>query len=172
MDHDRAVPLVVLAGVLHVEALGQREVALHGGQLPQAADRVAEVEVDLRSVERRPRPRPPCTASRCCRGPSRSASVAPRPHRPRPDRLPGLRRQVHDGVAEPERRVDLERQLEHLEDLVDQLVGRADDVRVVLGAAADAEQPVQRTQAARAGRSVPSSDSRIGRSRYERVCDL
>ena len=52
VDHHRPVPLVVLAHVLHLEALGQREVALHGGQLPEAADRVAEVEVDLRAVER------------------------------------------------------------------------------------------------------------------------
>ncbi len=52
VDHHGPVPLVVVAGVLHVEALGQGEVALHGGELPEAPDRVAEVEVDLRSVER------------------------------------------------------------------------------------------------------------------------
>ncbi len=43
---------VVLAHVLHVEALRQREVHLHGGELPEAADGVVEVEVDLGPVER------------------------------------------------------------------------------------------------------------------------
>ena len=46
------MPLIVLADVLHLEALGQAEVTLHGRQLPQPADRVAEVEVHLRPVER------------------------------------------------------------------------------------------------------------------------
>src|SRR6185436_2650103 len=52
MDHHRTVPLVVLADVLHLEPFGQAEVALHGGELPQAADRVPEVEVHLGAVER------------------------------------------------------------------------------------------------------------------------
>src|SRR5438309_7472393 len=44
VDHDRAVAVVVLADVLHVEPFGQREVALHCGQLPQPTDGVRSEE--------------------------------------------------------------------------------------------------------------------------------
>jgi hypothetical protein len=51
VDHHRAMSKVVLPGVLHVEALRESEIALHGRELPEAADRIAEVKVDLRPVE-------------------------------------------------------------------------------------------------------------------------
>jgi hypothetical protein len=145
MDHDRAVTLVVLARVLHIEPFREREVALDGRQLPQPSDRVPEVEVDLRAVEGalafglRVRQAVAFQSGyERLRGASRHLGLE--------DRLPGEGRQVDDGIAEPERPVDLERQVEHRQDLVHQLVGPADDVRVVLGAAADTQQPVQRPQ--------------------------
>ena len=145
MDHDRTVPLVVFTRVLHVEPLREREVALHGGELPQAPDRVAEVEVHLRPVEgaltlglRVWQPVSLQSRHQRLRGASRHLGLE--------DRLPGKGREVDDGVAEPERPMDLEGQIEHRQDLVHQLVGPADDVRVILRAAADAQQPVQRSQ--------------------------
>ena len=105
VDHHRPVPLVVLAHVLHVEPLGQAEVALHGRELPQPADRVAEVEVDLRAVER-PSPSATCgTRARCARG-RRSAPVA-RSAISGSRSVARQRRELDHGVGEPERRVDL-----------------------------------------------------------------
>ena len=43
---------VVFADVVQVEALGRRVVELDRAQLPGAAERVGDVEVDLRTVER------------------------------------------------------------------------------------------------------------------------
>ena len=52
VDHHRAVRLVVGADVVEVEALGELVVDLHGAELPLAADDVLDDEVDLRPVER------------------------------------------------------------------------------------------------------------------------
>src|SRR5438477_8627472 len=52
MHHQGAVRLVVRARVLEVEALRQRVIELDGRALPLAADRVVELDVDLRPVER------------------------------------------------------------------------------------------------------------------------
>ena len=52
MHHERLVALAVFADILQPEALGQVEVELHGGELPQAADGVHQLDVDLRPVER------------------------------------------------------------------------------------------------------------------------
>ena len=84
VDHDRPVTLVVVARVLHVEPLGQREVALHGGELPQRG-RSRPGNGSRPSVRRRcPHPRPPCTAGRSARAPSRAP-----PWRARPSPRPG-----------------------------------------------------------------------------------
>ena len=143
VDHHGPVTLVVVAGVLHVEALGHGEVALHGGELPQSPDRVAEMEVDLGPVE----------GALTLGDPVVQPALLEREG----ERLGGARRrglvhdrlghrqrgELHDGVGEAERPVDLERQVEHREDPVDQLVGRADDVRVVLRYTAEPEQAVE-----------------------------
>ncbi len=52
VDHDRPVLGVVCADVLQVEALGRGVVELDRAALPLAAERVRDVEVDLRPVER------------------------------------------------------------------------------------------------------------------------
>src|SRR5271167_4626722 len=46
------MPLAVLSDVLQPETLRQGEIELHGRELPQAADRVYQLDVDLRPVER------------------------------------------------------------------------------------------------------------------------
>ena len=51
VDHDRLVRRAVFADVLELEALGQVEVKLHGGELPEAAEDVDELDVDLGAVE-------------------------------------------------------------------------------------------------------------------------
>ena len=51
VDHDGLVALAVFADVLELEALGQVEVELNGGELPQAAQHVDELDVDLGTVE-------------------------------------------------------------------------------------------------------------------------
>ncbi len=53
VEDDRAVLLPVGAGVLELETLRHHVVDLHGAELPLAAERVADDEVDLRPVERR-----------------------------------------------------------------------------------------------------------------------
>ena len=52
VEHDGAVVLAVLADVREVEALGQVGVVLDGAELPGALERVLDVELDLRPVER------------------------------------------------------------------------------------------------------------------------
>ena len=51
VDHDRTVPGVVLADVLHLEALRHLEVDLDRGDLPGPPDGVADLHGDLRAVE-------------------------------------------------------------------------------------------------------------------------
>lgn len=51
MDHERAVASVVGPGVLQAEAVRELEVDLQRRHLPAAADRVADVHVDLGRVE-------------------------------------------------------------------------------------------------------------------------
>ena len=52
VHHERLVALAVFADVLELEALGQGEVELHGGELPEAADGVDQLDVDFRAVKR------------------------------------------------------------------------------------------------------------------------
>ncbi len=51
MHHQRLMPRAVFADVLEIEARRQIEIELHGGELPGPADRVNQLDVDLRSVE-------------------------------------------------------------------------------------------------------------------------
>src|SRR2546421_12676568 len=53
MHHDGPVRLVVLADVLKREAFGQIEVPLHRAELPEPADGVFDLEIDLRAVKGR-----------------------------------------------------------------------------------------------------------------------
>src|SRR5271166_2044558 len=51
VDHDRPMPAVVLADVLHLETLWHLEVDLDRRDLPGSADRVTGLDGDLRAIE-------------------------------------------------------------------------------------------------------------------------
>ena len=51
MDHDRSVLLTVSSDVLEFETLRKLEVKLDRTALPCSADRIYQMEVDLRTVE-------------------------------------------------------------------------------------------------------------------------
>ena len=51
VDHDRSVLLTVSADVLKLETLRKLEVKLDRTALPCSADRIYQMEVDLRTVE-------------------------------------------------------------------------------------------------------------------------
>src|SRR6266478_5373748 len=52
VHHERLMLGAVFADVLQAEARGEIEIELHGGELPGTADRVDELDVDFRAVER------------------------------------------------------------------------------------------------------------------------
>src|SRR5262245_54824909 len=52
MDYDRAMLRVVNTDVFEVESLRVHVIELDGGTLPLPADRVGNVKIDLRTVER------------------------------------------------------------------------------------------------------------------------
>ena len=52
VNHQRLVARAVFADVFEIEAPRQVEIELHGGELPGAADRVDQLHVDFRAVER------------------------------------------------------------------------------------------------------------------------
>jgi hypothetical protein len=51
MDHHRTMRGVVLANVCEIEALGRVVVELNRAELPRAADRVRDVEINFRTVK-------------------------------------------------------------------------------------------------------------------------
>mmetsp|Transcript_26265 Transcript_26265/g.66878 ORF Transcript_26265/g.66878 Transcript_26265/m.66878 type:complete len:389 (+) Transcript_26265:617-1783(+) len=140
VHNHRALRLGLLGDVLEVEADGQLEVKLHGGALELALERVVHRDVDLGAVER---------AVGLVDGPGPAGGVervGERGLRLVPllqlaqVRL-GARGQRH-GVVEPKHAVHLAQELEEALHLGHDLVGAAEDVRVVLREAAHAEQAV------------------------------
>ena len=142
MDHDRALLLAVLGGILQVEVQRHLEVQLDGAALPGASDAVLEVEVDLRAVERAVALVDGVVQTqllqRALQAVGRGLPVLVGAH--------GVLRAGGqlDEVLEAELGVDLVDQVHDVGDLVGDLVGAHEDVRVVLGEAAHAEQAVQR----------------------------
>ena len=120
------------------------EVVLDRAELPRATDRVADVDVDLRSVERG------VTFFDLVRQAVLDERGAERLGRRLPDRVVAdvlvgiLRRQVGGEVVEAERAQHAHHEVEQRRDLVLRLILRAEDVAVVLREAADAHQAVQR----------------------------
>ena len=146
MHHDRPLLRAVGRGVGQVEALGQVEVALDGAVLPLASQGVLDLVVDLRAIER-------AAALIELEGqPDRVGRLLERLGRALPDGVlaDGLlrrpRRQVR-GVLEPEGLHEAVDQPADPRDLLRQLIGRAEDVRVVLGEAAHAQHPVHDARA-------------------------
>ena len=145
MHHHRPVRRVVRADVFEAEPLRQVIIHLHGPELPFAPDAVADDEVNLRPVEGRladglddvhlePLHDVPQVLLRL------------RPVLRRADVLVRLRvaqADAHDDVGQAERRQHQLGQLDARGDFALELVGRAEQVRVVLREAADADHPVE-----------------------------
>src|SRR5207237_7082013 len=51
VDHERLMPAAIFADVFEPKAPGEIEVKLHGGELPGTADRVDQLDVDLRAIK-------------------------------------------------------------------------------------------------------------------------
>ena len=145
VDHHRALMHVVLVRVLEAEAFRKIEVHLDRGDLPVAADRVPHVDVDLRSVER---------AVAFVHGeidvgaPQRFGDRLLRevPQLVGADRFLRSRREPHAIGAHAHGRVQGAEELDHAEQLVHDLLGAAEDVRVVLREAARPQEAVQRAR--------------------------
>src|SRR5665213_2394762 len=134
--------VAVGAAILQLETVGQDEVDLHGAELPFAADRVVQVDVELRAVER---------ASAGVDGVRQIAGLQRIADRRFGD-LVGrnalfARRKKILEVIEIERAHQAQRFIERLLELALQLFGRAEEMRVVLREAARACEAVQRSAA-------------------------
>ena len=142
VDHDRAVLLAVGADILEVKALGHLHVELDGTALPGAAEAVFQMEVDLRAVERAVALVDDIGLAELV---ERGDKAVGRdfPLLVRADMVLRHGGQLHM-VLEAEERVHIVNELGHALDLVLDLIGRHEDVRIVLREAADAEQAVQR----------------------------
>ena len=130
------------AGVGGLEARRHHVVELDGAELPRAADRVGHVEVDLRTVERPLalpdpvlEPAPPQSLS------ERVLGVLPGLIRTEPVFRPGGEL---DPRLESEQLVEVEAEVEAAQHLVLDLLLGAEDVRVVLGELAHAQETMER----------------------------
>ena len=143
MNHDRPLLDVLLVHVVQVETLGQVEVQLHGGALPFAPDGVRDLDVDLGAVKRAAAlvdvVAPPLLGERLDERALRALPNLGTAHA-----LLRLGAEVHLKVREAELAQDVLGQVQHAQDLVRDLIGQAEDVRVVLREPAHAEQPVHR----------------------------
>ncbi len=141
MDHVGLVLLAVVADIDEVEALREVEVELHGAELPRPAERVLDLHVDLRAVE--------CAAAfidfvghaflvegvaKRLRGLLPALRSA--------HGLRGLRGEIRLDVVEAELPEHVLREFYGRLDFLHYLFRGAEDVRVVLREAADAEKPV------------------------------
>ena len=133
---------VVGARVGELEALGHHVVELDGAELPRAADRVGHVQVDLRAVEGAVAlVEVVLDAALVERALQRRLGAVPHLLGADPLRGPGGELQPR---LEAERVVDRVAEVQAAVDLLRDLLLGAEDVGVVLGDVADAQQPVQR----------------------------
>ncbi len=144
MDDHRSPLLSVLGDVLQVELLGQMEVDLDGRDRLFAAEDVADLDVELRPVERRLAGRlGEWQAQRLHR--LAEHPLAHLPHGVVLDVLLAVvrvaQRQTIPVVSDAEGRVGALDQAHHVRELLLHLVRRAEDVRVVQRHGADAAEP-------------------------------
>ena len=148
MQHDRPVLVAVLADVRGVEPLGQHAVGLDRADLPGPPDRVGQMEFQLRGVEGAFAGQ--LFPAELLGGASGLGDRLAQdllglvPLGVGAEALLGPQRQLDLVFAEPEVAIDAVEQVAEGDDLVDQLVFAAEDVRVVLGELAHPQQPVQR----------------------------
>ena len=156
VDHHRRLLPAVGVDVEDAEPLRQVEIHLDRPALPVAADGVAQHVLELRAVEG------------ALAGIDAGLDLAAGPlrdllqdlrHHPfgvvpqgiGADPLVRPRGELHQHLVEAEVAVDRQDEIVHLHALVGELLLGAEDVRVVLGEAAHAHQPVQRARKPRSG---------------------
>ena len=162
MQHDRMPLGRAFVHVLGAQALGHHEVHLHGAQLPGAADGVLEVVFDLRAVERAlARQLFPGHAAGRQRGAQGGLGLVP-------GGVVAQARFRAQGdldlhVLEAEVLVDLQGLAMEVGDFRLHLVRGAEDVAVVLGEAAHAQDAVQRARGfvAVAGAELAVADGQV-----------
>src|SRR3954469_15595778 len=141
MQHHRAMVCAVFTDVLQVEPLWQAVIQLNGPELPAALQGIRDVELELRAVERA------FARELLERDVARHQGAAQRafcavPKFVRADALLWAECELYRHVLEVERGVHLEQEAIEVQNLLLDLVFRAEDVRVVLAKAADARQAV------------------------------
>ena len=145
VDHVRALPGAVGGLVLDAEPAGLLEVDLERGHLPAPPDRVLDVHVDLGRVERAlalgDHVRQAGLVQRVL---ERRLGGAPTP-RGSPTNFSGRVDSSASNSVSPKSRSRPSTKSSRRRQLVGQLLGRAEDVRVVLGEAADPGQAVHHT---------------------------
>ena len=143
VNHDRAMLLAVRTGVFKLEALGQLHIELDGAALPCSAERIGQMEVELRSVE-------------CAVALVDDKVLAHLGDR----RFESLGREIpvflvahvilghgrdFDLIGQTEHGIDLIKQADNALYLVLHLIPCHEDMRVILSEAAHAEQTMERT---------------------------
>ena len=157
VQHNGAVLFAVFAGIGQVKALRHLEVELNGTALPGSAQRIAEVEVDFRSVKRAVALVDFVRLAILFQGMDQGV----RRHFPL---LVGTHRIFRPGgklqaVLEPKHLVETVDEVHYAEDFALNLFRRHENVGVVLRKAADAHQTVQR-----AGKLVAVHQSKLGKA--------
>lgn len=142
VNHDRTVLLAVRADILEIKALGHLHIELDRAALPGTAEAVLQMEVDLRTVERAVALVDDIGLAELVERGDETVG-RDRPLLIRADVILRHSGQLHV-VLEAKERVHVVNELGDALDLVLDLIGCHEDVRIVLREAADAEQTVQR----------------------------
>ena len=128
VDHHRLLPGAVVIDVLEPEAIGEVEVDLDRRHLPVATDRVPDVDVDLRPVERTVAFVDQVLEAGALEG-LRDRRLRQLPQLVRAHRLGRPRREPHAIGSEPDGRVESPEEVDGAHELVDDLIRTAEDVR-------------------------------------------
>ena len=142
MDHDGALPGAILSHILKLEVEGHLEVQLNGAALPGTTQAVTQVEVNLRAVERAVALVDDIGHAQLLQGRFQAVGrILPV--------LVGAHRILRAGgqldkVFKAELGVHLIDQRHHPGDLIGNLLAGHEDMGIILGEAAHAEQAVER----------------------------
>ena len=146
MDHHRARARTVRSHEFQVEPLREVEVQLQGGKLPASADGVCHMHIYLRAVESAAALFHFVFQARCLHGRAQAFGGC-FPEAVVADGLAGrLGGQAGAEIVEPESPQHRQHELQKLCQLACYLLGRAEDVAVVLGESSGAEQAVKRAR--------------------------
>src|SRR5258707_10468236 len=150
MDHERLLARAVFRNVLEPETLGKIEIELNGRELPESSNRLHQLDINFRSVK----------GGFAGNGLVGNLQVVQNfvertagevPHFVAADKalfviwVPGA--QFHLVVGKTKRLEDGQRKFNAADDLIFNLLRRAEDVRIILGKAAHAQQTVHDARA-------------------------